>query len=369
MNKFTLCLVALLLLPFANASAETILRTGQTVSINEDRVVVGDFYTLASIANVSGRIEGDLIAAAGRFTVNGEVVEDVFAVGGSVDVYGAVGDDVRVIGSDVVIAEVIEGNVFVMGNNVTILSTASIGGDLLVYGRDVEVLGPVAGDVLGGFQALRIDSAVGGDVNISTDALILGENADIAGTLSYRSAALLERSPNAIVTGEIIRTDEASTESVREQVQDYVSAVLILAFAVLSWFLVSRKTLIRISDQVVTYSPRAAAYGLGFILLTPLVAGILLTSVLGSIVALFMILTYAIVIILALVTVPATLGQLAFKMSNQSSNVLSLAALLIGLIIIALLPLIPVFGMAIIAAMLVVSIGAIVDLGIKLIRQ
>jgi hypothetical protein len=361
MFKYTFLIALAFLTSAGSVSAETILRTGETVSINEDRVVVGDFYTLASITNISGRIEGDLIAASGRFTVNGEVVEDIFAIGGSVDVYGPVGDDVRVVGSEVVIAEPVAGNVFVLGNNVSILSTASIGGDLLVYGRDVEISGSVDGDVLGGFGSLRIDAAVGGDVNVTTDQLTLGENADITGTLSYKSANLVERSPNAIVTGEIIRTDRVAEETTRDLMERYVSMVLVLAFAILTWYLVSRRTLKTSVDRATVYSPTAALFGFAFLIITPLVAGVLLTSLLGSLVAIFLLLMYALLGLLALVMTPAVIGHLVRKVSTQTSGPLSLATIMIGLLVTALLPVIPLVGPAVIAAVFIVSIGALVD--------
>lgn len=341
--------------------AETILRTGETVSISEDRAVVGDFYSLASITNISGQIEGDAIAAAGRLTINGEVSADVLAIGGSVDIHGPVGDDVRVVGGEVVIAEPVAGSVFVVGGSVSVLSSASIGGDLLIYGGDVEILGPVEGDVLGGYSSLRIDSTIAGNVDVSTDQLTLGENAELNGTLSYTSANLLERAPNAIVVGEIIRTDRVAERELRSLAEQYLSVVLILAFATLTWYLLGRKSLTIVTEKATVYSPRAALYGAAGLLLTPLLIAVLLTSMLGAIVGTFALLSYLLIILLAVASTPVTIGHIAERLSKQTEGPLSVATILIGLIITALLPLVPIFGPAAVVAVVVVNAGALID--------
>ena len=53
------------ILPFI-ALAETVVRTGDSVSVEKDQRIEGDFYTAGSILNISGEINGDLSAVAGK---------------------------------------------------------------------------------------------------------------------------------------------------------------------------------------------------------------------------------------------------------------------------------------------------------------
>jgi hypothetical protein len=233
---------------------------------------------------------------------------------------------------------------------------------VLVYGGDVEILGPVTGDVLGGFSSLRIDSVIEGDVNVTAETLRLGDNADIAGTLSYVSANLVERSPNAIVTGEILRNDTVESDTVRDQVQQYISASLVLAFAVLAWYLLSRGSLLRVTNQATVYSPRAGLLGFGVLVITPIIVGILLTSVLGSLLGLVVLFAYILIVLAAVMAVPVVIGRIVEKIANQKATTASLATIIIGLLVTALLPLLPIIGPVLILATIIVCVGALTEL-------
>lgn len=368
MKTFKVLLVLMLLSVGTTAGAETILRTGESVSITEGQAVVGDFYSLASILNISGRVEGDVIAAAGRFTSNGEVAEDVLAIGGSIDVHGPVGDDMRVIGGEVVIAEPVVGSVFVLGGRVSILSTASVGGDVLIYGGEVEILGAVAGDVLGGYNTLRIDAPVGGDVTVQVEQLTLGDNAAISGTLSYSSAQLVERAPNAIVTGEIIRQDRPSEYSLQQAVQGYVVLVLIVAFSSLTWFLLSRRTLQVVVDRAFTHTPVASLYGLAALILTPIVVAVLLTSMLGSLVGGFLLAAYVVLAVTAVAAMPVLIGTFALRVAKLPETSISLSTILSGLLILGVVQVVPIAGLLILLAVWIIAFGTLVDSIIRLVK-
>lgn len=342
--------------------ADTVVRTGENVSVAEDKGVVGDFYAAASIVNISGTIEGDLVAAAGRTTVNGSVSGDVLVFGGSVDIHAPVSDDVRVLGGEVVIAEPVAGDVFVIGGTVSILSTASVGGDVLVYGGEVEILGPVAGNVLGSYGSLRIDTTVGGDVQVSTNDLALGDDTVITGSVVYESQNILQRSPNAIVEKNVVRNDVAGVEGTSAPIKQYVIAVLMAAFATLIWYLFSKRSLTAITNKATVHSPRAALFGLVALIISPVVIVILFSSMLGSVVAVILLLAYLLTIVASLVAVPVVVGKIALVALNQPNGSVSLLMVAVGVLGSTLILLLPFVGPLLIILLFIVTVGAVIDL-------
>jgi cytoskeletal protein CcmA (bactofilin family) len=351
----------MLAVPFTALEAETVLRTGETVSVSEEQSVVGDFYVAAGISTISGKVEGDLLAVAGKTTINGEVTGDVLILGGNVDVHGTVGDDVRVVGGEVIIAEPVAGDIFVFGGTVQILSTASVGGDVLIYGANVEIAGTVAGDVLGSYKNLRLAGAVGGDVSVTAETLSLGDSAVVTGNLTYVSETLVNRSANAQVNGNVVRNDAPVGEEVKQGVQHWLVPILILVFTTLVWFLFSRKTLQKAVDTALSYKPRPLLMGISTIILLPIVSLILFVTVLGSLLGLVLLLSYITLIALSVIATPAVLGQLVMKIFNQSVVEMTLVSIGAGILLLILSFLIPLLGFLVVIATLVVTFGALVD--------
>lgn len=363
MKKIALVAFLVVLFPLQSLDAQTVLRSGDTVSVAEDQKIVGNFYSLTNILNLSGEVEGDLVAGAGQITINGNVTEDVFIIGGSVDVHGTVGDDLRVIGGEVIIAEPIMGDVFVVGGTVNVLSTASVAGDILVYGGDVTVAGSVGGSIYGRMGTLRIDGPVVGDVQVTTDSLVLGERANVTGGVTYVSNELLTRAQNATVLGDVVRNDVAVEEALSPTM--IVVPFLMLLFSVLVWFLIGRSLLQMIVTRAVTRSVRPTLLGFIALLFAPVAIVVLLVSVLGSLVGVVALFAYMLALVLSLVAMCAVAGTLLMKVFNQPAEALTLATVLLGTFFIAIAFLLPFIGLVLVMALFLVTLGALIDIVLR----
>lgn len=143
--------------------------SGDRVVIGKNEVIPDDLYVAANTIIVDGTIKGDLLAVGQNVTVNGTVEGDLMAAGQAVIVNGVVRDDARVasmaiqfgpnsqVGDDVVAgASSIEqqvGSVF--------------GGDAYLGSSQALLAGTTRGRLQGGFAALELRGAVGGDMNVS----------------------------------------------------------------------------------------------------------------------------------------------------------------------------------------------------------
>ena len=241
---YTFCaLIVCAVLPLS-VHAETVVRVAESVSIVADQTVEEDFYAAGGIVTMSGDIKGDMYAAGGSVTTNGTIAADLSALGGTVQVHGPVADDVRIVGGDVKIAEDVGGDVFVFSGTLTILSSATITGNVYFYGGEAEINGAVEGSIFGAADRIRVDSAVGGDIDVTASrALILGNRAAVAGDIRYASLGRLERAQNAVVEGEIIEREQIVDETAGFGIGSIVVSFVIHAFALLTLFIAFRTEL------------------------------------------------------------------------------------------------------------------------------
>ena len=343
------------------AEAKTVVRSGESVSISEDQVIEGNFYSAASKIYISGEVKDDMAAAGGQITINGSVGRDALLAAGSVEVHGIIGEDLRIISGEVTIAEPVMGDVFVVGGSVHILSSASIGGDLLLYAGEATVEGPVGGNINGGVGKLRIDSNVAGDVDVRVTDLTLGERASVEGSVLYVSNELVTQALNATIAGELVRSDPVIVDG-QFNLRASLVPVLMLVFATLAWFLVSRRTLSRVTGRALVASPRPILLGLATLFLTPLVIGILLVSMVGLYIGMIALFGYLLLLMLGFVGLVAVIGQLLMKVFNQPHAHLSLLSLVVGIVGVTLLMMLPVIGQVLIILFMLTTLGSIVDL-------
>ncbi len=346
------------------ASADIVLRTGETVSIAEEQVVEGNFYGAAGKVNISGTVSEDIVIAAGQVTLNGSVGEGAFIVAGQVEVHGTVGNDLRIVAGDVTIADPVMGDLFVLGGTVHILSTASIAGDVLLFAGEATIEGSVGGDVMGTVRTLRLDAPIAGDVDVTTDKLVLGDRSNVAGSVRYVSEQVVEQSLNATVGGDMVRSDPV-LPGTQPSAQAALIPLLILLFSVGVWFLVSRRSLGIVADRALTKRVRPALLGVTVLFLAPFAFSLLFLSMVGTLVSLVIIFGYLLFITLSLIAAPAVMGRLLLNIFNQREKQVTLLTLVVGVVAIALLMLLPVIGQVVLFILITVTFGTLFDLLLK----
>ena len=352
------------LTPVFEVQAENVVRSGNEVSIADDQKIEGDFYSAAGKITISGEIAEDAVMAAGQITIKGLIGEDAFLAAGSVDVHGTVSDDLRIIAGEVTIADPVMGDLLIAASTVNILSTASISGDVILLADSVTIEGSVGGDVIGTISSLQIDGLVEGDVDVKVDYLTLGNRAEIAGSVSYVSSNLVTQALNASIAGDLVRDDPIIP--VKDiTLSQAITPLLVLLFASLAWYLVSRKTMSQMVKRATLLSPRPILIGLAAFIAVPLLALILALSVLGSLVSMTLMFAYLMLISLAIVGSSAVLGVLLMKVFNQPRSEVTLLALVVGAVGVGSLLLLPVLGQVILVIFFILTFGAMVDLLIR----
>lgn len=351
---FSVCFMSALSTVYADGP---IIRSGNDVTVPSGQVIEGDFYGMGESITLSGEAERDVYALGGTITINAGVKEDLTVGGGAVHIHGVVGDDVRVFGGEVIVAEPIADDLVVIGGKVTVLSTASVGGDIIFYGGELVVDGPVEGTVYGMGDTVRIDSYVGGSIDIrAASGVILGDRAEVAGSITYTSGSELTRAPNAVVMGAITREKEVLRGESTPEYTFLLINLLVIAFSGLSLFFVLRSRTEKLVRVVMDGYGRFGLIGLGMFLALPLVAMILLVSGIGSIVGMTLLLLYCGLLFTSFMLVPILFGFL-FQKITRLGQTITVFTVLLGACVTLLVLLIPVLGFFIVFLAFLMGIG------------
>ncbi|MGE5623843.1 MAG: hypothetical protein ACM3UP_02340 [Methanocella sp.] len=181
----TLSLLVALSLP-ALAAFE-VMGGEATLVIDKGRTINGDLYAAAQTVIVDGTVTGDLIAAGRSVVVNGRVDGSILAAGSEVTLGGPVGENVRVAGSTITINNKVGRNATLAGSDVTLTSGSELGGGLVGGANRLELRGKVGDDVLAGAETLLLGGKVGGGVRADVGRLEVGPEAEVAREVFYRS--------------------------------------------------------------------------------------------------------------------------------------------------------------------------------------
>lgn len=359
-------LLGIILVPLQFSQAETIVRTGDAVSVSANQTVEGNYYGIGGTVSLSGVITGDAILAGGNVTVNGTVAEDVFVLGGTVNISASTTDDVRVIGGDVTIAGPIGGSLIILGGRVTVLSSALITGDVLVYGGDITIDGSVTGSILGSVERLRVNGPVEGGIKVTTPYLTLGEQAEITGDVIYTSNSELARAAGTIVSGSIVKNDVPMVNQ-SAALRTEIITFLISLFATLCLYLVTRKRIELFGAESTKRIPFKMLIGFAFLFLIPIAVVILLVSVLGIFVGLIGLFMFCAVFLLTLPLMSIVVGSIAAELLTKKTKI-SVPWIIVGAVAIHALLFIPIFGLLAICLLFLMTLGNVIVTTYRLVR-
>lgn len=167
-------------------AAET--SNAEFVIIPEGDVFPEDLYAGAIRVVVNGTLDGDLVAfAAEDVVITGTVTGSVTAVAPSVRVEGNVEGSLRVSGNRLEIDGSVGRDVVAAVFSAGLGPDSDVGGDVLIWGRDVAALGSVGGDVQGAQRNLELAGSIDGDVDVAVSRLTVVGALNVDGDFGYRS--------------------------------------------------------------------------------------------------------------------------------------------------------------------------------------
>jgi hypothetical protein len=357
-----------------DASAAT-FTGGRTYNLPSSGVVEDNLYVGASDVTMGGRVRGDLLVAGGTIVMSGIVRDDLAAAGGNLSVLGAVGGDVRVAGGNILIDAPVGGDLMAAGGTVKVLQSVTAGKSVNLAGGYVVFDGTSNGDAQFAGGEVIINGVIKGNVLVAAGKkLTLGDTAHIDGVLVYRSADenVLEKSATAVVTGgvrfEKVEQPVANSENAARGFAAFLGAVFVFKLITASVVALILVLVFRRFSEAVVATATAAYWanvlrGFVTLVIVPIVAIILLATIIGSLAGLVLLLMYGFLLIVSGIYSGVVFGSMLMKrVGGGQDRPLMWWHALLGVIVLALIGIIPVIGWIVGLVFFLNALGTIVRL-------
>lgn len=345
-------------------SAAVVLNDDQTTVLAE-QTIDEDAYIFGNDVNFNGTASRDIVSATNDFSLGetARVGGNVNVAGNDVRLAGTVERSARVAARTVTITGSIGGDVVVAAQNVRIEAGARISGDLLVAAQDVTVLGQVGGDIRGNAGSLTLSNGqVGQNLDLSVDDLAIEGTSRVGGTVRYSGDDDASVASTASVTRPVERTESSAISagdySVGRGIAWDVAKLLSMLFTGLIVVLVAPVASSAVADGVRRRFPATIIFGVIALILVPIIAILLLFTVIGIPVSIVGLILYGVALYLSQVFVGLAIGRLilprGWRSYGRGYNIL---AMVVGVLLIGLVRLIPIPFLNLVIALIVALLG------------
>lgn len=338
------------------------LRSGTTVLIPAGTTIDDDLYVAGGEVAVDGRVTGDLIAAGGTITVRGRVDGDVIVAGGDVRLLAGAGRSVRAAGGDVVVAGAVGKDLLAFAGTLATTPALRVGGQAIVGGGSATLAGELGRSLQANAGNLRLDGAVAGPATLAAPTLQVGEGARVAGDLSLATGTAAPVAPGARIQGEVVTNplDRRAYGGAVGPLGWLLGFLMALTVGLtLLWLLP------RASDETSRLAMGAPGWrmlaGLLALVGAPVVAALMMVTVVGIPLGLLLLVGYGVALYLAQLVVAWSAGRTLFGYRHLPLEGFGprAAALAIGLLAVYLVRAIPVLGPIATFLVLLWGLGAI----------
>lgn len=324
-----------------------------------------NLWAAGAIVAVSGTVQDQIRVAGAEVNVSARSGGDTWAAGAIVTVEGEAAGNLYAAGARVSVNSIVAGKLSVAGARVLIGPGTEVTGDTRVAGADVVFTGTSRGPAEFYGDSVQILGRIMGDVHVRARHVSVGNEAVIDGNVVFETLNDPDIAVGAIVRGEQTVTNRMPYRfDHRSMIFGLVAAVLLGVGAgfVLGLILLiaARPFVERAIDAMRTTPLWTGLVGLGVLILVPLVASLIMITVVGIPIGLLLLLAFPFAVVTGLVLSAYGLSdRLLNKERAQPSFLGRLLLLLVGLLVLAVIGLIPVLGFVVGVLALLIGLGAV----------
>jgi hypothetical protein len=327
---------------------------------------VRNLYIAGQNVNVDANVNGDLTGAGNIVNVNGNVEKSTQLAGSTVNIKGNVGDNLRVAASNLNVDGNVGEDAVVFVGQVTFGSGNQIAHDLILFGGSAVLNGTVKGKVVGYAGDVTINGTVDGDVDLKdVGKVTLGSNAVINGKLTYSSSQKSDIKESQVKNGVEFKQISTSEREAKRGAKafTFVSLMLLVGSFLLLFVLVQVAPTSTEKYLASTYSSPWANLGIGFVTMiaAPVALILFMITVVGLPLAGFGFFVYIFLMVLAGILMSLVAGSWIVKVfKKETVYELGWLPILAGIVVVAVLKLVPVFGWMVVFLLFLLSLGGLV---------
>jgi len=354
---------------------------GNTVIVSE--MVNGNLYVSAGTVTINAPVRGDLVVVGGTVIINDTVTNDIMAAGGNITINGYTGGDVRTGGGEIFIKKNIGGDLLIGGGRIHIENGATIGGGLIAGSGDIEMNGIVTGDIKTGTGTFKMNGTAihnldcrAGNIfingTINGNAVFAAQNVSISSTAAFQRNVRYWSKNKNVAFGNTIKNGEAIYDPSLEIKSGHWAYIGFSTLLGLLWYLTSvfifilliqyffGKTVADAADTALAKALKSMGYGVLFIILVPVGIVLMMITVVGIPLAIFIAILYAILLLLANVIASAVITSWINSRGNKKWSFWPLAFANLGVFIVyRLVTITPFFGPVIMLVVTCMTLGAL----------
>jgi hypothetical protein len=324
-----------------------------------------EVWAVGAIVSVRGTARNLIRACGAEVDVDAVSRGDIFSCGAIVTLKGSAERDLFVIAARPSVDVRVGGNLKVFGARVVIGAQTQVTGEAVIGGADVVFAGTIAGpaEFLG--DAVRIDGRITGPVRVRARSVTIGKNAVIDGAVVFETFADPTIEEGATVRGRQTVTQPQVPEVGPGQIFAALAGVFLFAIGAglvlgIVLLIAARSFVERAIERMRTAPAQSALVGLAVLILVPVVAVVLMMTIVGIPVGLLILLAFPLTLFSA--GVLAAFG-LADWLMNRDRLPRSwggrLLFLIVGLIVLVLIGLVPILGFITWVLALLIGLGAL----------
>lgn len=346
----------------------------QRAVLGSGQVVQGDYVAFAPRVRISGTVNGDVYVAGWSVVIDGVVNGDLIVAARKVVISGKVVQDVRAAGGHVVISGTIGRNITIAAADIQLTEPSAVEGNLLAAGGEVELMGRIRRDARIAAGELTVASQIDGDLAIASADVQLTPQAVVSGKLRYWGDKGPSIAEGATVRGTVqhrplpIGWEEEdfflglAVLRVIATVSSFVSTLLLGLVLVHVYPFFTR----RVAATIRTRPLRAFGWGAAALLIVPIIAAGLALTLIGLPAGIVLMAMFLATVYLSRIYAMTYLGQLVLRRMSDSAPGWSFFT---GLVIYALLSLVPIVGEIVTLVTVLFGLGALLSIKWDLVTE
>ncbi|HSX07788.1 MAG TPA: polymer-forming cytoskeletal protein [Candidatus Saccharimonadales bacterium] len=354
---------------FALSGAAIVHAQNVGTRVDPNQTINGSFYSSGRELIIQGTINGDVYCVGQNVLITATVHGDVLCTAQQILISGQVDGNVRVAAVTATLNGTVGHSASFFGQAITVNPSATIGQDLTLSGSAALLKGNVGRDVISAAKNTQIAGVVGRNLNMMGNELHLQQRARVVGDLTYRTPKQAAVAAGAEVKGQTHYTavplKRASTAlfgifSITVFPMLLVFGLLIVALA--------PQAMHKLSGYPTDRLFRTLLVGIAFNLALPLVVGLLVFSVVGTLAAIFVVLVWVMMALLSGVIMAYYIGrQIVSHLWARQQNALMI--MLIGSLVLLLLFILPEVGILVASVAYVIGCGSITRAAIQTLKK
>jgi cytoskeletal protein CcmA (bactofilin family) len=348
---------SLLLLPVGVGAAT--FQAGETVKVQSSE----NAYAAGSIVQVSSEAPKDVFLLGETVQIQAPVGEDAWLLGQTVMISEPIGEDLHALAAMIGLQDRVEGDVLLLGQKIIVTEEGKVGGTAILFGQEITAEGTFEGNVKFFAAGLRLGGRYHGDVVVNVGQsfeILSGTTIEGDLTLSLPEGVSVTI-PEGTIAGEIHRN--ITEQGKRGELLRGLTLLTLLSHLLLGSLLIifAKNFAVRYGENVRSAPWKTLGMGALAFAAPPVIALLLLFPILTIPLALLTLLSWGSLLYMASLLAGLLLANLLFPIDEEETLPLVLLKFAFGTTLLSLIRVIPFFGFLLRTAVLLLSIGALLQ--------